>query len=133
MKKITLFFLSLFVTITGFTENFVFDNQTAYPNKDQKSRIAVQWANSEKEVEKSNQAIIYGSTPNPDTLQTLTQIGKITLNIPKNAQHFRVLVWSKDEAEPDLLTNWVDIVPNKTYTLTTDHLIPTVLMSGIGC
>ena len=131
MKKITIFFLSLLVVATGFTENLVLENQTSYPNK--KSKIAVQWANSGKEVDEGNNAMISGSKLNSDSLQVLTQSGKTTLTIPKNAEYFRILAWSKSEGDPDLLTNWVDIVPNKTYTLKQDHLVPSVLMLGTGC
>lgn len=134
MKKIALFFLSLFVVAaTGFAENLVLENQTSYPAKNQKSKMAVQWATSAKEVDEGNNAVIQGSKLNPSTLQVLTKPGKVNLSIPKQAEYFRVLVWSKGEGEPDLLTNWVDVVPNKTYTLKTDHLVPSVLMLGTGC
>ncbi len=131
MKKIVLFFL--LVATTGFAENFILENQTSYPIKNPKSKVAIQWASSAKEVEESNRVLINGSKLNPETLQPLTQSGKVNLTIPKMAEYFRVLVWSKGIGEPDLLTNWVDIVPNKTYTLKTDQLIPSVLMAGSGC
>jgi hypothetical protein len=35
--------------------------------------------------------------------------------------------------EPDYTTNWIDITPDKTYTLGNDYLIPVVLMAGSGC
>ena len=129
--KIKLFFLSLLVTVTGFAENLVLKNQTSYPN--QKSKMAVQWATSAKEVDEGNNALIQGSKLNPDSLQVLTQPGKVNLSIPKKAEYFRILVWSKGEGDPDFHTNWVDIVPNKTYTLKADHLVPSVLMLGTGC
>ena len=131
MKKIILFFLSLFAITTGFAESLQLVNQTPYPLKN--SKIAVQWATSAKEVEECNNALMYGLKLNPGTLKVLTKSGKINLSIPKEAECFRVLVWSKGEGEPDLHTNWVDIVPDKTYTLKTDHLVPSVLMSGTGC
>ena len=134
MKKIALFFLSLLVVATtAFADNLVLENQTSYPVKNQKSKMAIQWATSAKEVDAANNAVINGTKLNPKTLQVLTQTGKVNLNIPSKAEYFRVLVWSKGEGEPDLLTNWVDIVPNKTYTLKADHLVPSVLMSGTGC
>jgi hypothetical protein len=74
-----------------------------------------------------------GKKLNPNSLQIVMQVGSIHLNIPKNAEYFRVLVWLKGEREPSLLTNWVDIIPNKTYTLNEDYLIPRALMSGMGC
>lgn len=129
--KIKLFFLSLLVTVTGFAENFVLENQTSYPMK--KSKIAIQWATTAKEVTEANTALMHGLSLNSETLQVLTQMGKVNLTIPKKAEYFRVLVWSKGEGEPDLHTNWIDIVPNKTYTLKPDHLVPSVLMLGTGC
>ena len=134
MKKMMLFLLSLIaVTTAGFADNLVLQNQTSYPIKNQPSKMAVQWATSAKEVNEANLAVTHGAKLNPGTLQTLNQAGKVNLNIPKKAEYFRVLVWSKGEANPDLLTNWVEIVPNKTYTLEADHLVPTVLMAGTGC
>jgi hypothetical protein len=121
------------IATAGFSDSFVFDNQTSYPNKDQKSKIAVQWATSAKEVDEGNKALMYGYKLDPSTFKIVTNQGKVTLNIPEKAQYFRVLVWSNDDENPDLITNWVDVEPNKTYTLTTDHLVPTVLMSGTGC
>ena len=132
MKKLMLFVLSLLAT-TGFTENLILENQTSYPLKGQKSRIAVQWATSAKEVQENNLALMNGFKMNPDTLLVISRAGKVMLNIPKKAEYFRVLAWSKGEGEPDLHTNWVDVVPNKTYTLEADHLVPSVLMLGTGC
>lgn len=133
MKKITVFFLSIFLVSTGFAETMTLGNETTYPLKGQKSKIAIQWATSAKELQESNKALIYGLKTDQKLVQPLTQAGNINLNIPKNAQHFRILVWSKGDGEPDLLTNWVQVVPNKTYTLQKDQLIPAVLMSGTGC
>ncbi len=131
MKKIMLFFLLL--TTTGFAENLVLENQTPYPVQNQDSTIAIQWATSAKEVDEFNKAIMHGVKLNPATFQVLTQPGKVNLSIPTNAEYFRVLIWSKNQENPDFHTNWVDIAPNKTYTLTADHLVPSVLMSGSGC
>ena len=131
MKIIALFFLSLLFTTAAFADNFVLENQTSYPA--QKSKMAVQWATSAKEVDEVNKAWLTALKLNPETLQMLTQTGKINLSIPSKAEYFRVIVWSKGEGEPDFLTNWVEIVPNKTYTLETAHLIPAVLMPGSGC
>src|SRR3989339_165588 len=131
MNKIASFFLFLLVvTVSGFSENLVLENQTSYPNKDQKSKIAVQWAHSGNEVDEGNKAITNDTKINSERVQLLTQSGKISLSIPKDAEYFRVLVWSKEGSNPDLLTNWVDIVPGKTYTLKADHLVPSVLMLG---
>ena len=125
MKKMMLFFL--LCAATGFAENVVLENQTS------KSKIAVQWAATAKEVDENNKAILNGSKLNPASMQVLTPSRIVNVSIPKNAEYFRVLAWSKDQEDPDLLTNWVDVVPNKTYTLQTDHLVPLVLMAGTGC
>ena len=134
MKKTMLFFFSLFAFATGgFADNIVLDNQSAYPMKNQKSKIAIQWASSAKEVEEGNSVVIHGGKLNANSMEAITQSGKINLTIPKKAQYFRILAWSKGEGEPDLLTNWVDVVPDKTYTLKADHLSPAILMLGTGC
>jgi hypothetical protein len=132
-KYFTLLFLSLLFLSTTCFANIVLENQTSHPIKNQKSKIAIQWATSAKEVDEANKAIIYGTSLNPATFQYLTQSGKTDVKTPEKAEYFRVLVWSKGEGEPDLLTNWVDIVPDKTYTLKPDYLVPSVLMSGTGC
>ena len=131
MKKIAMFLLSIIAT-TGFAEKIILENLTSYP-KNANSKMAVQWASTAKEVDESNKALMLVLEMNPGTLQAITQIGKIKLSIPKNAEYFRVLAWSKADGDPDLHTNWVDIVPNKTYTLEADHLVPSVLMPGSGC
>lgn len=134
MKMLMLFAFSLLtLATTGFAENIVLVNQTSYPIKNQKSKIAIQWAVSAREVDEGNKALIYGLELKPETLQIVKESGKVELTIPEKVEYFRVIVWSKDEKDPDLVTNWVDIVPNKTYTLETDHLVPSVLMSGTGC
>src|SRR5262249_43853135 len=101
--------------------------------KNKNSKISIQWASSAKEVQENNQASLYGTELNPSTLQAIDKSGKMQLHIPSNAQYLRIVVWSKGEGEPDLLTNWVDVEPNKTYTLNADHLVPAVLISGAGC
>lgn len=133
MKTIFLFFFSLSVAIAACAQNLVLDNQTSYPNKNKKNKIAIQWAASGKETDEGNAAVIDGSSLNPDTIQFLKQQGKISINIPDRAEYFRVLVWSQDEKSPDLLTNWVDIVQNKTYAIKDDQLSPSILMLGTGC
>ncbi len=133
MKKTVVFVISIFVVTTGFSESFVLNNQTSVPTDKQKSKVAIQWAASAKEVDESNNRIRQGLRLNPDKLHLLTKRGKIHLSIPKKAEYFRVMVWSKGELGPDFLTNWVDIIPNKIYTLNKDHLIPTILMAGTGC
>jgi len=133
MKKIMLFFLFTLVAPTGFTERFVLNNQAFNPTSSYKSRIAVQWAKSAKEIEQSNRRLQEGIKLNPDTLRILTQSGKNTLDIPPKAEYFRVLWWSKSSGAPDFLTNWIDIESNKTYTLNKEHLVPFALMAGAGC
>lgn len=133
MKKLILCFLSLLMTSLSFAQNIVVNNQTNYPNKDQASKIAVQWANSAKDIQECNKALIYDLKLNPSSIQVLIQPGMNELSIPKSAKHFRVLVWSKGKRIPNLLTNWVDVIPNKTYSLLQDQLAPTALMVGTGC
>ncbi len=129
MKKFLLFFF--FLASTCFAENLVLDNQTSFPIA--KSKIAVQWASSARGVDEANKALVHGLKLNPASMQLLSQTGKIVLNIPKKAEYFRVLAWTGSNGKPDLHTNWVQIVPNKTYTLEADHLVPTALLSGSGC
>ncbi len=133
MKKIMACLLQLLVISVGFAESIVINNQTTFPAENQKSKLAIQWASTAKEIQEANRAIIYGLKLPPDSLQVISKSGEMTLSIPKNAEHFRVLVWSKDEEMPDLLTSWVDVVPNKLYKLQKDQLVQAVLMSGAGC
>jgi hypothetical protein len=134
MKKIAGFLFICLLSISGFAEDIVLDNKTPYPGKKHKTKMAIQWANSAKAVEQENHALTYQQRLSLDTLQTITQAGKITLQIPDQAEHFRILVWTDEtETTPDLVTNWVDVIPNKTYTLQKAHLIPSVLMLGSGC
>lgn len=134
MKKM-MFMIALLlgVAATGFADDIVLVNQTSYPNQKQNSKIAIQWAYTAQEVEAGNQAMIYGNKLDSSTLHVLTQSGKVKVNVPQKAEYFRVLAWSSGQGSPDLLTNWVQIVPNKSYTLKSDHLVPTVLMAGSGC
>ncbi|MFZ4100222.1 MAG: hypothetical protein ACOYKZ_07865 [Chlamydiia bacterium] len=134
LKKTALSLLSLLaIATTGFSDDLTLDNQTMHPAKDQKSKIAIQWATSGKDVDDGNHAMLHGLALNQASIQVLGQSGTVNLTIPDKAEYLRVLVWSTGEGDPDLLTNWVDIVPNKTYTLKPDHLVPSVLMAGTGC
>lgn len=130
MKKLFLLFFSL-VTIGGFADTITLNNQTPYPSKS--SKMAIQWASSAQEVNDGNTALMHGTALNPTTFQMITQPKKAVLTIPKNAEYFRILVWTKETENPDLHTNWLTVTPNKTYHLKTDKLIPTVLASGMGC
>ncbi|MBS0606743.1 MAG: hypothetical protein JSR57_07325 [Verrucomicrobia bacterium] len=134
MKKIALLIFSLLaIATTGFADVIYLDNQSPYPNINEKSKLAIQWAASAKEVDAANQATMHGQKLDPKTVQVVNDLGKVKLTVPEKAEHFRVLVWSNGQGEPDLHTNWVDVVPNKIYTLKTDHLIPVLLMIGMGC
>jgi hypothetical protein len=126
MKNIAFFLLLI---TAGFADRFTLDNLTAHPAKP--SKMAIQWASSAKEMEEGNHALRHGLELN--ALQVINKIGKISFTAPAMAGYFRVLVWSNGKAEPDLHTNWVEIVPDKTYTLEAEHLIPSVLMLGMGC
>ncbi|MBS0603923.1 MAG: hypothetical protein JSS60_02680 [Verrucomicrobia bacterium] len=133
LQKSLFLVVALLLTAGGFADNLFLENLTSYPQKDQNSKIAVQWANSAKDVEEGNQALVAGSKLSPKTMQFLTRSGKIEIAIPQKATYFRVLAWSKGSKEPDFHTNWVEIIPNKTYTLKDDLLVPSVLMAGMGC
>lgn len=130
MKRMVAVFLTL-IAATGFAENVILENNTTYPTK--KSKMAIQWAYSGKDVDNANNASIQHLKLDPSTLQTLSQTRKNTIKVPDGAEYFRIVVWSKEEDNPDLLTNWVDIVPSKNYVLKQDHLVPAVLMVGVGC
>lgn len=131
MIKLAAFWLFLAGVTIGYADTLTLENQTSYPN--QKSKIAIQWAATAKEVDEDNKALLGGAKVNPNTLSPLAQQGKVNVAIPKKAEYFRVVAWSQGDGNPDLHTNWVDVVPNKTYTLQADHLVPLVLMSGSGC
>ncbi|MDP1602132.1 MAG: hypothetical protein Q8M03_02615 [Legionella sp.] len=134
MKKIILTCLCLCFKISIlFAENIVFNNETNYPAIDKPGKIAVQWAPTTEAIQKANKSITVGSPLDVNSLMLLSQKGKIELTPPDAAHYFRVVVWSTDKKEPDFLTNWIDIVANKSYTLNQDQLIPAVLMSGSGC
>jgi hypothetical protein len=133
IQQIIPFFALLAITATGFAESFVLENQTNYPDQDKKSKISLQWASSAKEVDENNKLMLHEGKVHPDTLQPLAQSGKIEVTIPEKAQYFRVVAWEPGKSDPDFVTNWIDIVPDKTYTLETDHLVPVVLMAGSGC
>lgn len=124
-------FVMLLLASVGFSGDFVLENRTSHPQKT--SKIAIQWANSAREVDEGNKALMAGAKFNAKMVSFLTQMGKIRITIPKKAEYFRVLAWSKGDQEVDFHTNWVEIVPNKTYTLESDHLVPCVLMPGMGC
>lgn len=133
MKKFILCFTLLCVAQAGFANSMVLDNATNYPLQAKNSKIAIQWAANVQDMQAENKAIIYGLDLNTQSLHLLNQSGKVNLDIPKNAQYFRILVWSKGKKEPDLLTNWVSIEHNKSYTINQEQLVPAVLVSGIGC
>lgn len=136
MSQLQKYLFSIFAILfasSGFSDSLVVENLTSYPDKNQNSKIAIQWATSAVELEEGNQALISGSKLDPNTIQVLRQSGKIKVTIPKRAAYFRIIAWSKGDGEPDFHTNWVEIIPNKTYILETDHLVPSVLMQGMGC
>lgn len=128
MKKIALLF---FFAASLLADNITLENQTSYPS--QNAIVAVQWASSAREVQEHNETLLRGVKLSPSTLQYLDQAFKTKLSVPKTAEYFRVLIWPKGSSSPELLTNWVEVVPNKTYLLKKDHLTPVVLMVGMGC
>lgn len=126
MKKIIYL---LFLAACAVSDHLVLDNQTPYPSED--SKLAVQWAASAKEVDEGNDSLLHGE--GLKNTRKIRHSGNIHLAIPQNAKYFRVLLWTKGSKEPDFHTNWVEIVPEKVYTLKPDQLVPTVLLSGTGC
>lgn len=133
MNKISVYLCLYFMASTAFADQIVLDNNTNYPAKDDPGKIAVQWVTSAEATQKINKTIINGSKADLSSLKMLSQKGQIQLTLPNHAHYFRVVVWSTGKKEPDLLTNWVDIVPNKTYIVNQDHLVSAILMSGAGC
>lgn len=131
MKKTLVYLCLYFMASTVLADDIVLNNKTNYPEKDNPSKIAVQWVNSSEATQKATRLMMKDLDQN--SLMMLSKKGQIKLTLPKHAQYFRILVWSNGKQEPDLLTNWVNIVPNKTYTLNQDHLTSALLMSGSGC
>jgi hypothetical protein len=120
------FALLLFFTTTLFADRFILQNETSF------TKIAVQWATSARMVQESNEALMQGDPLSKKDLYYPHE-KKATITIPKNFAYFRVLIWQSKEKLPDLLTNWVEIVPDKTYQLKEENLTPVLLMNGMGC
>jgi hypothetical protein len=127
MKKIIAL---LFICSLGFSDNITLNNQTSIPQKNEPTKIAIQWATSARQVTDLNNQ---GTKLNTKTLQNISHTGQVNLKVPSNASYFRIFAWTKGTGEPNLLTNWVEVVPNKTYNLESSHLVPAVLMHGTGC
>ncbi|CAM2892923.1 Uncharacterised protein [Legionella steigerwaltii] len=133
MNKILVCLCIYFTASAALADQIVLDNKTNYPAKNNPGKIAVQWVTSAEATQEANKTIINGSKLNLSSLMILPQKGQIRLTPPNHAHYFRVVVWSSGNKEPDLLTNWVDIVPNKTYIVNQDQLVSAILMSGAGC
>ncbi len=134
ITKLMLLPFLLIITNSLFAGNIVLVNETDYPTKDKTSKVAVQWANNGNEIETENIALSYGDELTPQSIQPIAKKGKVNLVFPENAQYFRVIVWSNEETKnPDLVTDWLMITPNQSYTLMPEHLIPSALMAGTGC
>jgi hypothetical protein len=118
--------LALFFSTTLFADQFTLDNQTSHP------KIAIQWSPSAKGVQERNEAILQKDPISPKDLYFPTQ-SKANITIPKKAAYFRVLIWDAVQDLPEYLTNWIEFVPGKTYHLKQEHLIPVLLMPGMGC
>lgn len=127
MKKIFLFFL--FAISSVFADQIVLNNETTYPSND--TKMAIQWAFSAKEVDDSNNALKHGEKL--ANVHSIKKSGKMQFSVPAGAEYFRILMWSKGSSEPDFHTNWVEVINQKEYHLQKDHLVPAVLMSGMGC
>ncbi|HIG0328469.1 TPA: hypothetical protein ACX87D_002368 [Legionella pneumophila] len=133
MNKILIYLCLYFMTSITLAGKIVIDNKTNYPVKGNSRKIAVQWVATVEATQKANKIIINGSKLDLNSLKIITQKGKTQLTLPNDSHYFRVVVWSTGKQQPDLLTNWVDIVPNKTYIINQDQLVPAILMSGTGC
>ncbi len=133
MKKILAYLCLCFVTSIALADNLVLDNETTYPEQGKPGKIAVQWATTAEATQKANKAIINGKNLDLSTFIMLSKKGQTQLSLPGQAKYFRVVVWSGKQENPDLLTNWVDIVTNKTYIINNELLVPAVLISGSGC
>ncbi|CZF99149.1 TPA: hypothetical protein I8Y89_000004 [Legionella pneumophila] len=133
MNKILIYLCLYFMTSITLAGKIVIYNKTNYPVKDNSRKIAVQWVATVEATQKANKIIVNGSKLDLNSLKIITQKGKTQLTLPNDSHYFRVVVWSTGKQQPDLLTNWVDIVPNKTYIINQDQLVPAILMSGTGC
>ncbi len=129
--KALFFSLTMLLSIAGFSHVITLDNQTPYPSSD--TTMTIQWAKSEKEIEKENKALLEGKPLDKARIKDVVSTGKVRIDLPKKAEYFRVLTWTKKRKTPEHHTNWVEVVPSKSYTLHADHLVPTVLMAGTGC
>ncbi len=134
MNVYLIFFSFILVIGKISAESIALDNQTSHPLSSEESKIAIQWAKSAKEIDEENHALQYGLELNFKNIDFIKQKGEFNLNVPEKAEYFRIIAWSKkEEKEPDHVTNWIEITPQKKYTLKQDDLIPVVLMSGMGC
>jgi hypothetical protein len=133
MKKIVLGFLLMLISVSAIADSLILNNQVSKPINNKKYKTVIQWASSAKDVEENNIQLKKGEPLNPHSLQVISGVGKFNIKIPKKAGYFRILVWTKSSRNPAFLTNWVDVVPKKTYTLNKDILIPFVFISGMGC
>lgn len=133
MKKILVYFGLIFMTQIAFSNTIIIENKTNYPEKNKDEAIAVQWAVSANATENANRGILNAEGVNSNFFMLLTQKGKNQLALPNEARYFRIIVWFNNKQEPVLLTNWVDVVPEKTYVVNQNQLVHRVLMSGAGC
>jgi len=116
----------LLLTATLIADSFKLNNETSFP------KISVEWASSAREAQEKNEALMQGEATNPLKLYSPNG-AKSKIAIPKDAAYFRILVWKGQGTLPELLTNWVEIIPDKTYLLKDEHLTPVLLMNGMGC
>lgn len=119
-------FLALFLCFTAslLADSFTLENKTSF------QKIAIQWASCARVAQESNDALLQGELP-----KGLYYPKKVTakVKIPSGASYFRLLVWESKEKNPTFLTNWVVIVPDKTYLIDDEHLTPILLLNGMGC
>lgn len=121
-------YLGIFLFCIGalFADSFTLENKTPF------NKIAIQWAPSARAAQEMNDALIQREPLSASELYRTKQ-SKTIVRIPKNAAYFRVLVWETSDKLPDRLTNWIELVPGKTYLLKKEHLVPLLLINGMGC
>lgn len=118
---------------TIFAHTITIDNQTHYPRKTSSERLMVQWAFTAESLHQENNTTPSTLSIDSKMLQSLNQKGVLELTTPDRAQYFRILLWSPLKKQPDLLTHWVTLIPNKKYTVMNAHLMPLIMLSGLGC
>lgn len=133
MKKIVISFFLCFINSLVFADTITIDNLSNYPSTTSTDKMMVQWATTAEATQKINETIINDQILDANAMTALTQKGKSQLTLPTDARYFRIMVWIGKAQGPDFLTNWVAIIPGKTYELQQNQLVPKIMMTGSGC